>query len=109
MEDITLQEAKHLIDIFSAKDTSKDSKSEKRAKVLNLLLNNYNILKMDCNNADRLHSFEEIGCLLDVSKQYVKNIEESAVSKINKYYNTHEDEACDFQSVFAGNEASREY
>lgn len=102
MNVMTLEEAKMVIDSLVKKDTSKSCESEKRAKVLNKILEGYIIQSRDGSyNTKKLYSLDEIGYLLGTTMQYAKLIEKKAVAKIQKGMNVDEDSACDFVALFS--------
>lgn len=85
IENMTIEEAKMIIDKFAARDTSNDCESEKRAKVLNTILKGYNIKSKDgSHNISHMYSLDAIGYLLGTSMQYVRLVEQNAVKKLAK-------------------------
>lgn len=84
---MTLEEAKMVIDRISARDMSKDTESEKRARVLNTILKGYHIQSRDGSyNTNHMYSLDEIGYLLGTSMQYVRLVEQKALTKIQDHF-----------------------
>lgn len=83
---MTIQEAKTIIDKLSSRDDSNKSNSEKRAKVLNSILKGYHIQIVEGVNPTS-YTLEDIGYLLNTSKQYVTTIESKALNKLTKKVN----------------------
>lgn len=106
MEFITIEEAKTVIDNLSAKDQSNQSTTNKRAKILNLILNNYHLIGNEgsYNSKDKFYSLAEIAYLLGTSRQYIKSVEKKAVAKIIAGMDA--DMALDFNAIFATEWAS---
>ena len=106
MEFITIEEAKTVIDNLSAKDQSNESMTNKRAKILNAILDGYNLIGKEgsYNSKDKLYSLEEIAYLLGTSRQYIKSVEKKTIAKIEN--NMDSELSLDFASIFATSWAS---